>query len=200
MPFSECPFSPLPDFMDFLICLMVLCCMWRFPAVYIYSGVRLFLIYFFVCFLTFWVITWHILTCQLKLVMVTFWDAKSFMFFKQSKPTVTLVCILVWSHCGCCCYFLVTQTKPGVYFWFCICFCLNNVSSVSSSLRVLVPVQRAMQLHRTTEHSLLHPPPPICPPAVPTAKGDWAAAPSGLWTGQFVSFLLLIYRPLTGLN
>lgn len=98
------------------------------------------------------------------------------------------------------CYFLVTQTKPGVYFWFCICFCLNNVSSVSSSLRVLVPVQRAMQLRRTTEHSLLHPPPPICPPAVPTAKDDWAAAPSGLWTGQFVSFLLLIYRPLTGLN
>lgn len=71
--------------------------------------------------------------------------------------------------------------------------------SLCSSLRLLVPVQRALQPHRTTEHSLLRPPPPIRPPPVSAAKVDWAAAaPSGLWTGLFGSFpfLFTIYGGL----
>lgn len=64
------------------------------------------------------------------------------------------------------------------------------LSSVFPSLRVLVPVQRALQPCRTTQRSLLRPPLHIRPSPVLAAKGDWAAAaaPSELWTGRLGSY------------
>ncbi|XP_054632147.1 homeodomain-interacting protein kinase 3a isoform X2 [Dunckerocampus dactyliophorus] len=54
--------------------------------------------------------------------------------------------------------------------------------------RVLVPIQRALHHCRTTEHSLLHPPPPIHTSYVMATKSDWAAAPLRPWTGAAVRF------------
>lgn len=65
-----------------------------------------------------------------------------------------------------------------------------------SSLRVLVPVQRALQCRRATEHSLHRPPPPIHNPPVPAAKSGRTAAapaPSGLWTGHFTSSTFYVW-------
>lgn len=65
---------------------------------------------------------------------------------------------------------------------------LPNLVLSSVFLRVLVPVQRALQPCRTTQCSLLRPPLHIRPSPVLAAKGDWAAAPSELWTGQLGSY------------
>lgn len=57
----------------------------------------------------------------------------------------------------------------------------------------MVPVQRPLQHRRTTEYSLLRPPPPIHPSCFLATKSDRAAAPLRLWTGVVMFPFFLEY-------